>query len=103
MPEQEQLPAENDNFKPIDFDSLGKQDRLATVRWYLITTGVLALVLAIVCLIMDGAGATDFFSHRDFALNPRAVSRYLLYLGLFLYAAGRSITYYQRFQKRKSV
>jgi hypothetical protein len=102
MPEQEQLPAENGNFKPLDFDSLGKQDRLATVRWYLIATGIFALALAIVCLIMDATGSRDFFSHRDFALNPRALSRYLLYVGLILYAAGRSITYYQRFAKRKS-
>lgn len=100
MPENEDMRPEDGKPDPVDFGSLSKEDGLATFSWYLVTTGIVLLVLAALCLYMGRTGATDFFKHRDFALNPNALSRYLLLAGLVSYAAGRSITYYRRFRKR---
>ncbi|MDB5103638.1 MAG: hypothetical protein JWP91_1327 [Fibrobacteres bacterium] len=99
MAEQEQE-TENGKFDPAAFDSLGKKDGLATVSWYLVTTGIIALVFAAICLWMGRTGSTAFFSHKDFALNPNALGRYLILIGIAFYAAGRAITYYLRFRKR---
>lgn len=82
------------------FRSLEREDPLATVSWYLVATGIIALVLAALCLVMGRTGATAFFSHKDFALNPVALGRLLLLVGIIFYAAGRIITYYRRFRKR---
>ena len=70
------------------------------MSWYLVATGIIALVLAALCLWMGRTGATAFFSHKDFSLNPIALGRYLLLIGIVFYAAGRVITYYRRFRKR---
>ncbi|HKP97613.1 MAG TPA: hypothetical protein VJ385_17855 [Fibrobacteria bacterium] len=102
MPEREQLPGENRELDPAAYDSFGKEGKLATVSWYLVTIGIALLVLAALCLYLGRTGHTDFFKHKDFALNPAALSRYLLLAGLFAYAAGRAITYYRRFRKRES-
>ncbi len=104
MPEYDPLPLENENAKAKlpDYDSLRKEDGLATLSWYLVATGIGMLALAAVCLYLDHAGYRDFFKHKDFALNPRALSRYLLLAGIVAYGAGRSITYYRRFRKRAS-
>ena len=101
MPEQEQQPLDRGNPEPSAFDSFGKRDGLATLSWYLVTTGVVLLALAALCLYMGRTGATDFFKHKDFAINPMALSRYLLMAGLVSYAGGRAITYYRRFRKRQ--
>lgn len=102
MPSSEpDIKPETQPFDPKAFDSFGKRDGLATVSWYLVTTGVVFLGFAVICLIMGRSGSTDFFKHKDFALNPLALSRYLLMAGLVAYAAGRSITYYRRFRRRE--
>jgi hypothetical protein len=106
MPEQdptsrEDEPAETPGFDPKAFDSFGKQDGLATLSWYLVTSGIVLLIFAALCLFLSRTGSTDFFKHKDFVLNPTALSRYLLLAGLVCYAAGRSITYYRRFRKRE--
>jgi hypothetical protein len=106
MAEQESLNTENGKPGPSEpesiepFESLGREDRLASVSWYLVATGIVALVLAAICLWMGRSGATAFFSHKDFALNPIALGRLLLLVGILFYAAGRVITYYRRFRKR---
>jgi hypothetical protein len=103
MSELDQQPQSNPPFDPSAFDSLGKRDRLETLRWYLVTIGVIALVLAAICIFMGRNGSTGFFSHKDFALNPIALGRYLLLAGFVSYASGRAITYYRRFSKREPV
>jgi hypothetical protein len=100
MAEQESLNTENEKPDPTAFESFGREDRLASVSWYLVATGIVALVLAALCLWMGRSGATAFFSHKDFALNPIALGRLLLLVGIIFYAAGRAITYYRRFRKR---
>jgi hypothetical protein len=82
------------------YESLAKRETLATVSWYFVATGIVALVLAALCLWMGRTGSTAFFSHKDFALNPTALGRYLLLAGILFYAVGRIITYYLRFRKR---
>jgi hypothetical protein len=99
MSEQEQR-TDFGNTGPSAYDSLNKEDKLATVSWYFVATGIIALVLAALCLWMGRTGSTAFFSHKDFALNPTALGRYLLFAGIFFYAVGRVITYYRRFRKR---
>lgn len=86
-----------------DFQSLDDgKDALATVSWYLVFCGILAIVLAAICLYLDRTGSREFFHHGDFALNPNALGRLLLMAGIALYAAGRGIVYYRRFKKRAS-
>jgi hypothetical protein len=100
MAEHDSLQTENEKPSPSAYQSMGREDGLATVSWYLVATGIIALVLAAVCLWMGRTGTTAFFSHKDFALNPNALGRYLLLAGIVFYAAGRVITYYRRFRKR---
>jgi uncharacterized membrane protein len=98
---QEQNPASPEKpFDPSAYRSLGARDRLATVSWYLVATGIIALIFAALCLVLDRTGNRDFFSHRDFSLNPRVLGRGLLFFGILCYAAGRSITYWRRFSRR---
>ncbi len=85
---------------PSVYDAFGKEDRVSSISWYLITSGIVALVLAGICLWMGRTGATAFFSHKDFSLNPVALARYLLLAGLVFYATGRGIAYWRRFKKR---
>jgi hypothetical protein len=101
MSELDQHPQPNPPFDPSAFDSFGKKDRLETLRWYLVTMGVIALILAAVCIFLGRSGSVSFFSHKDFALNPIVLGRYLLLAGFVSYAAGRAITYYRRFSKRE--
>lgn len=100
MAEQESLQSENGNQDPDAYKSIGREDGLASVSWYLVATGIVSLVLAAICLWMGRIGATDFFTHKDYSLNPNALGRYLLLAGIVFYAAGRVITYYRRFRKR---
>lgn len=100
MAEQESLQSENGKQDPMDYKSIGREDRLATVSWYLVATGIISLLLAALCLWMGRIGATEFFTHKDFSINPNALGRYLLLAGIAFYAAGRVITYYRRYRKR---
>ncbi|MEO6096002.1 MAG: hypothetical protein ABIW76_10035 [Fibrobacteria bacterium] len=100
MPEQELQPSDDVQPDSSSFEALDKEERSATISWYLVTTGIIALVLAGLCLWMGRIGATSFFSHKDFALNPVALGRSLLLVGIILYAAGRILSYYRRFRKR---
>jgi hypothetical protein len=102
MPESEQTSLENQEPRRPDFSSLGKADRLATLSWYLVVTGMVLLGFAALCLYLDRSGHQDFFKHKDFALNPLVLSRRLLIAGILAYAAGRIITYSRRFRKRRS-
>jgi hypothetical protein len=101
IPKQEIPDQEVPRFDPSAYDTLGKKDTLATIRWYLIATGIIALIFATLCLFLDRTGQRGFFTHKDFSLNPNWLGRMLLYFGILCYAAGRSITYWQRFSKRK--
>jgi hypothetical protein len=102
MPETNQQPPENAPFDPSAFESLGQEDKLSTLSWYLVAIGIVALVLAALCLVLDRSGSRGFFSHKDFALNPNALGRLLLLVGIISYAAGRIITYVRRFRKRRA-
>lgn len=85
---------------PSVYADLDKQDPLDTVSWYLVVIGLVALGFAALCLLLDHTGNREFFSHKDFALNPVALARKLLIVAAVAYAAGRGIKYYQRFRKR---
>jgi hypothetical protein len=87
-------------FDPSAYRSLGARDGLATLSWYLVATGIIALVFAALCLALDRTGNREFFAHRDFALNPRVLGRGLLFIGIFCYLAGRGITYWRKFSRR---
>lgn len=91
---------ENGKPAPSAYEGFEREDRLASLSWYLVAAGIIALVLAALCLLMGRTGATAFFTHKDFSLNPIALGRYLLLVGILFYAAGRVITYYRRFRKR---
>ncbi len=101
MPEPETNPAETPRFDPSQYRDLGEKTALDTLSWYLIATGVMALLFAALCLIMDRTGHRDFFAHKDFSINPNFLGRWLLMASICLYGAGRAIVYYQRFSKRK--
>lgn len=87
-------------FDPSAYRSLDGKDGLATLSWYLVATGVIALIFAALCLVLDRTGNRDFFSHRDFSLNPRVLGRALLFLGILCYVAGRAIIYWRKFSRR---
>ena len=101
MPEPEIIPPEIPSFDPSAYDSLGRKDKLSTLSWYLVATGIIALIFAGLCLFLDRTGQRGFFTHKDFSLNPNWLGRMLLLFGILCYAAGRAITYWQRFSKRK--
>ena len=84
MAEQESLQSENGKQNPADYESFGREDKLATVSWYLVASGIISLILAALCLWMGRIGATEFFTHKDFSLNPNALGRYLLLAGIDL-------------------
>lgn len=99
----DQIPPDGGSFTPPpNFESLEQKDGLATLSWYLVATGIIALVFAAICLYLDRTGARDFFFHGDFALNPNALGRLLLLVGITFYILGRAITYYRRFRKRST-
>jgi hypothetical protein len=100
MPETESPSGETPRFDPSAYDSLGKKEGLSSLSWYLVATGIAALALAAACLLLDRTGHRGFFTHRDFSINPNFLGRMLLFAGLLSYAAGRAITYWQRFAKR---
>jgi len=101
MSEQNQKSPDDPGFiAPPAYDSPERKDGLATLSWYLVATGIIALVFAAICLYMDRTGARGFFFHGDFALNPNALGRLLLLVGIGFYILGRAITYYLRLRKR---
>jgi hypothetical protein len=87
-------------FDPSAYRSLDDRDGLSTLSWYLVATGVIALIFAALCLVLDRTGNREFFSHRDFALNPRILGRCLLFFGILCYVAGRAISYWRKFSRR---
>lgn len=100
MEEMDRTPSEPPRFDPNAYRSLQHRDGLATLSWYLVATGIIALIFAALCLFLDRTGNRDFFYHRDFSLNPRILGRGLLMFGILCYAAGRAITYWRRFSRR---
>lgn len=101
MSEPETTPPETFRPDPSAFDELKRKDPLSTISWYLVATGIIALIFAALCLFLDRTGQRGFFTHRDFSINPNWLGRMLLFAGIISYAAGRAITYWQRFSKRK--
>lgn len=101
MPEDEIPRPEIPRLDPSAYDSLGRKDSLSTLSWYLVAAGVIALIFAALCLFLARTGNTEFFTHKDFSLNPNWLGRMLLFAGVISYAAGRAITYWQRFSKRR--
>ena len=100
MQEADPAPQQKPPFDPSAYRSLQGRDRLATVSWYLVATGFIALIFAALCLVLDRTGNRDFFVHRDFSLNPRILGRGLLFFGILCYVAGRAIAYARRFSRR---
>jgi hypothetical protein len=100
MQENEPASPEIPPFDPKAYRALDGRDRLATLSWYLVATGVIALILAALCLILERTGNLAIFTRKDFMLNPRVLGRGLLFFGIACYAAGRAITYWRRFSRR---
>lgn len=100
MQEADPASPEKAPFDPSAYRSLDGKDGLATLSWYLVATGIMALIFAALCLVLDRTGNREFFTHRDFSINPRMLGRGLLFFGILCYAAGRAITYWRRFAKR---
>ena len=100
MQEADPSPPQKPPFDPSAYRSLDGRDRWATLSWYLVATGIIALIFAALCLVLDRTGNRDFFSHRDFALNPRILGRGLLFFGILCYVAGRAIAYGRRFSSK---
>ena len=100
MQADQPAPPEQDPFDPSAYRSLGKRDGWATLGWYLVATGIIALIFATLCFVLDRSGNREFFSHRDFAINPRILGRGLLFFGGACYVAGRAIAYGRKFSRR---
>jgi hypothetical protein len=69
---------------------------LDTLAWYLMVTGFMALAAAALFILLKTV------NYRDYTLNGAALGRYLLMGGIICYFAGRAISYYRRFQRRKA-
>jgi hypothetical protein len=91
---------ENAPFDPRSYRALDERDGFATFSWYLVATGIIALILAALCLALDRTGNLAIFTRKDFILNPRVVGRGLLFFGILCYAAGRAIAYWRRYARR---
>jgi hypothetical protein len=100
MEENESVSPENAPFDPRSYRSLDEKDGFATASWYLVAAGVIAIILAAICLVLDRTGNLAIFTRKDFVLNPRVAGRGLLFFGILCYAAGRAIAYWRRFSRR---
>lgn len=75
---------------------LYRQNGFDTLAWYLMATGFIALAAAGLFIFLKT------INYRDYTLNTTVLGRYLLMGGIGFYFAGRSISYYRRFQRRKA-
>jgi uncharacterized membrane protein len=100
MHENDPASPEQTPFDPRAYRTLNEKDGFATASWYLVATGVIALILAAICLVLDRTGNLEIFTRKDFVLNPRVVGRGLLFFGILCYAGGRAISYWRRFSRR---
>jgi hypothetical protein len=100
MHENDPSSPEQTPFDPRAYRSLNDTDGFTTATWYLVATGVIAIMLAALCLVLDRTGNLAIFTRKDFILNPRVVGRGLLFFGILCYAAGRGIAYWRRFSQR---
>jgi hypothetical protein len=100
MQDNDPASPERPPFDPNAYRSLDGKDGLSTLSWYLVATGVIALLLAALCLVLERTGNLALFTRKDFILNPRVVGRGLLFFGILCYAAGRGISYWRRFSRR---
>ena len=76
--------------------ALDDKDGLDTLAWYLMATGFMAIL---------GAGLFLFLReirYEDYVLNGVALGRYMLGAGVILYFAGRILSYYRKFRRRKA-
>lgn len=81
---------ENDHY------ALDTKNRLDTVSWYLLATGIMCIVAAALFLFLRE------IRYQDYVLNGVALGRYLLLGGAAAYVAGRGLSYYAKFRKRKA-
>jgi hypothetical protein len=77
------------------YASLNSQGKLDTLSWYLVVLGFVAILFAALCIYLAQ------IRYRDYVLNARVLGGYLLGLGISLYAVGRGISYFRRFQRRR--
>jgi hypothetical protein len=77
-------------------EDLYRQNAMDTLAWYLMATGFIALAAAGIFIFLKT------INYRDYVLNGSALGRYFLIGGMIFYFAGRGISYYRRFQRRKA-
>lgn len=76
--------------------ALEDKDRLETVSWYLLATGIMCIVAAGLFLYLRE------IRYRDYVLNGVALGRYLLVGGAAFYVTGRLLSYYRKFRKKQA-
>jgi hypothetical protein len=82
--------------KQSSHEDLYRQNGLDLFAWYLMAAGFIALAAAGLFIFLKT------INYRDYALNGSVLGRYLLMAGMICYFAGRSISYYRRYQRRKA-
>lgn len=76
--------------------ALDSKNTLDTVSWYLVVVGFLAIVAAGLFFFLRE------IRYQDYVLNGVALGRYMLGAGVVSYFAGRALSYYRRFRKKKA-
>lgn len=76
--------------------ALDEKNALDTLSWYLVAIGFMSIAAAGLFLFLRE------IRYQDYVLNGVALGRYLLVAGALFYVAGRFLSYYRRFRKRKA-
>ena len=80
-------------YNPYALDS---KNGLDTLSWYLVVVGFLAIIAAGLFFFLRE------IRYQDYVLNGVAMGRYLLGAGFLSYLAGRLLSYYRKFRKKKA-
>lgn len=75
---------------------LDEDTKLDTLSWYLLVIGLMAIAFGGLLLFLKE------LHYRDYVLNGVVLSRYMLLAGGGFYVSGRLLSYYRRYQRKKS-
>lgn len=67
-----------------------------TLSWYLLVVGLMCIVFAGLFLYLRE------IRYQDYVLNGVVLGRYMLLAGAVSYVAGRILSYYRKYQRRKA-
>lgn len=76
--------------------ALDRASPLDTLSWYLVAIGFMAILAAGLFLFLRE------IRYRDYVLNGLVFGRYLLAAGVISYFAGRILSYYRKYRKKKA-